>query len=46
MTGWPAAPELVRNIYACLIAQTTNLGLAGMAEAYGIPCPRRAPGPR
>jgi TnpA family transposase len=32
------SPELVRNIYACLIAQATNLGLVGMAEASGIPC--------
>ena len=31
------SPELVRNIYACLIAQATNLGLHGMAEASGIP---------
>jgi TnpA family transposase len=31
------SPELVRNIYACLIAQATNLGLVGMAEASGIP---------
>jgi hypothetical protein len=31
------SPELVRNIYACLIAQATNLGLVGMSEASGIP---------
>lgn len=31
------SPELVRNIYACLIAEATNLGLVGMAEASGIP---------
>jgi TnpA family transposase len=31
------SPELVRNLYACLIAQATNLGLVGMAEASGIP---------
>ena len=30
------SPELARNLYACLIAQATNLGLAGMAEACGI----------
>jgi len=29
--------ELVRNLYACLIAQATNLGLVAMAEASGIP---------
>jgi TnpA family transposase len=28
--------ELARNLYACLIAQATNLGLVGMAEASGI----------
>jgi len=31
------SPELLRNLYACLIAQATNLGLVGMAEASGIP---------
>lgn len=30
------SPELIRNLYACLIAQATNLGLVGMAEASGI----------
>jgi hypothetical protein len=32
----PWSGELVRNIYACLIAEA-NLGLVGMAEASGIP---------
>jgi TnpA family transposase len=32
-----SSPELVRNLYACLIAQATNLGLVAMAEASGIP---------
>jgi TnpA family transposase len=30
------SPELARNLYACLVAQATNLGLVGMAEASGI----------
>ncbi len=31
------SPELTRNIYACLIAQATNLGLVGMDHSSGIP---------
>ena len=29
-------PELRRNLYAALLAQATNLGVAGMADAAGI----------
>jgi TnpA family transposase len=31
------SPELKRNILACLIASATNLGLARMSEACGVP---------
>ncbi len=31
------SPELLRNLYAVLIAQACNLGLTAMAEASGIP---------